>query len=112
MARICVGLTNQYGITCLNQHGRYIDCVCKCGEHFETTTVNFDKSHGCSKCRHENKVNVYHDYLKGKRGRPRIEDDRPDVSILNPDSIWKRICERHRNGETDITDIALKRKEN
>lgn len=120
------GETNTHGVKCLSQKGDRVYCVCACGAHFDTSVGNFDRTHGCKACRdiarrkrvNENRRLAYEERANnsesigrgGKRGRPSTEMMQEELNWLEPTAMWRRICERHRNRESDISEIASRRR--
>lgn len=110
---------NRYGVRRVSQEGRRVDCVCACGTPFSTTPENFTRVRGCEACRHAAKLQWQRDnyvphpvdiwHRKGRLPKGEDEDHR-GLESLDPQAMWQRICERHRKGESNISELAERRK--
>lgn len=107
MASSYLGQTNKNGVTCIAEESLYmcarITLRCPCGREFTTTRVQFTCIRGCPECRKDM------DHTGRPVGRPPEPDD-IDTKQFSPEAIWKRICERHWKRESDISQIAERRK--
>lgn len=107
MASSYLGQTNKNGVLCIaegsTQMTARITLRCPCGKEFTTTRVQFTCIRGCPECRRAM------DRSDRPVGRPPEPDD-IDTKQFNPAAIWKRICQRHRERETNIDEIAESRK--
>lgn len=110
---------NRYGVRRVSQEGRRVDCVCACGAHFSTTPENFPRVRGCEACRHAAKLQWQRDNyvphpedIGHRKGRPPKgeDEDQRGLESLDPAAIWQRIRERHWKRESDISQIAERRK--
>ena len=110
---------NRYGVRRVSQEGRCVDCVCACGTHFSTTPENFPRVRGCEACRHAAKLQWQRDNyaphpvdIWHRKGRPPKGEDEDQCGLesLDPAAIWQRIRERHWKRESDISQIAERRK--
>ncbi|MBO4725883.1 MAG: hypothetical protein J5622_05190 [Firmicutes bacterium] len=120
------GETNIHGVKCLSQANGRMSCVCACGAQFDTTVGNFTITHGCKACRANAQRKRVQDERRrdrgeiandsnsigsgGKRGRPSNDMIQEELKYLDPRAMWKRICERHYRRESNITDIAERRR--
>lgn len=102
-----LGQTNKNGVLCIaeesSQMPARITLRCPCGKEFTTTRVQFTRIRGCPECR----MDMDHTYRPV--GRP-PEPDNIDTKHFNPAEIWKRICQRHWDRESNIDEIAESRK--
>lgn len=107
---------NQYGVKLIARDGTRVDCVCACGTTFSTTPVNFSRVHGCDACcraaNQAKKAEWQRDHYvphprKGSQAKDKYEFA---FELLDPQAMWQRICERHRKGESDISELAERRK--
>lgn len=107
MASSYLGQTNENGVTCIAEESTQmlarITLRCHCGKEFATTRVQFMRIRGCPECRMDM------DRKYWSVGRPPEPDD-IDTKQFNPAAIWKRICQRHWDRETNIDKIAESRK--
>jgi hypothetical protein len=107
MASSYLGQTNKNGVTCIAEESTQmlarITLRCPCGKEFATTRVQFMRIRGCPECR------KCMDNTGRPVGRPPLPDD-IDTKQFNPAAIWKRICQRHWDRETNIDEIAESRK--
>lgn len=103
---------NRYGVRRVSQEGRRVDCVCACGTHFSTTPVNFPRVRGCEACRHAAKLQWQRDHYvpHPRKGSQAKDKYKFAFELLDPQAMWQRICERHRKGESDISELAERRK--
>lgn len=107
MASSYLGQVNKNGVLCLAEESTRmlarITLRCPCGKEFTTTRVQFTCIRGCPECRRAM------DRSGMPVGRPPEPDD-IDTTQFNPAAIWRRICQRHWNRETNIDEIAETRK--
>ena len=101
-----VGRVNRSGARCTAHYGHTCECVCACGEPFNVVPGAFWRVSGCPKCR-EDRRGSQRGYYKGRSSGDR---DQMSVLELEPAAMWRRICERHRSGESDIGEIAARRR--
>lgn len=99
-----VGRVNRYGARCVAHYGHTCECICACGEPFNVVPGAFCRVAGCLKCR---KNRTQREYYKEQAFDSR---DQMSVLELEPAAMWRRICERHRSGESDIGEIAARRR--
>lgn len=103
---------NQHGVKLVARDGTRVDCVCACGTHFSTTPENFPRVRGCEACRHAAKLQWRRDHYvpHPRKGSQAKDKYKFAFEVLDPQAMWQRICERHRKGESDISELAERRK--
>lgn len=107
---------NRYGVRRVAQEGRRVDCVCACGTPFSTAISNFYRVHGCDACcraaNQAKKAQWRRDHYvpHPRKGSQTKDEGKFAFEVLDPQAIWQRICERHRKRESDISQIAERRK--
>ena len=109
---------NQYGVKLVARYETRVACVCARGTHFSTAISNFSRVHGCDACcRAANQVKKAQwrrdHYVPHPRKGSQTKDEgkyKFASEMLDPQAMWQRICERHRKGESDISELAERRK--